>query len=214
MILEKQDNQNSIHESTVKINPVYCIKKTAYVKIHLNIPSSVLWSKMWSSNRPAFPLQQHLQSQYELSWYRYKTLLYSKDFTKNMCVCVQCKCLYWDQRMFNGMQYTADRIHWEFSALEIKSLEIQFWCDCIRTIIDEILCGELFRHQRDSVGKDQVRQIEHACSISEKDVRTPSSRHHLVISYFHALNWASESQKECTSTSCQLLKVSVFCQAL
>lgn len=59
-----------------------------------------------------------------------------------------------------------DRIYWEFSALEIKSLEIQFWCDCIRTIIDEILCGKVFRHQRDSVGKDQVRQIEHASSIS------------------------------------------------
>ncbi len=121
-------------------------------------------------------------------YFTVKTLQRTCVFVSNANVCAETS---WCSMECN----TPDRIYGEFSALETKSSEMQFWCDCIRTIIDEMLCGKVFRHQRDSVGKDQVRQIEHAYSISEKEIRTPSSRHHLVISYFHALNWAAESQK-------------------
>lgn len=91
---------------------VYCIKNTAYFKIHLNIFIYLLqcFDRKGDLHLPISQLcpcssiyGQNLQS--ELSWYRYTRhyIYIYKDFTETICVFVSNADVYWDQLMLNGM---------------------------------------------------------------------------------------------------------------
>lgn len=124
-----------------------------------------------------------------------------------MCVCVQCWCLYWDQLKLNGMLNTG-----VFSS---KNEGFQFWFECIRTILDEMLCGKLIRHQRDSVGKDQIiyRQANRACiqHLRERnqDSFLKASSRHILFPCIELSIWITKGMYSISTLSD--FKSSFFC---